>query len=277
MAGCLPRTSFREQVAAAAKAGFAAMSIWPNIWRHAQAKDGLSLADMRMMLDDNGLALTDVDGCRDWTPPPRIEPDRLGPIRHGPSRQECFDVCAALGGATIAVAHFSDPPIEFDRDAAAFARLCDDAAAYGLRVGLEFVAFSDVSDAGAAWWIVEAAGRANGGLVIDLWHHAHGAGHGDDALLRQIPPERIFTVQYADGLLQPAHSLIEETMFHRAMPGEGELDVLGFLRTLRAMGVRAPWGPELYRRSFEPCPPIEVARQLADSARRLAAALALDA
>ena len=253
------------------------MSIWPNIWRHAQVKDGLSLADMRVMLDDNGLVLTDVDGFRDWTPPPRIGPDRFGPIRGGPSRQECFDVCAALGGTTIVVVHFSDPPIQFDRDIAAFAQLCDDAAAYGLRVALEFVAFSDVSDAGTAWRIAEGAGRANGGLVVDLWHHVHGAGHGDDALLRRIPPERIFTVQYADGPRQPAHSLIAETMFHRAMPGEGALDVLGFLRKLRAMGVHAPWGPELYQQSFEHRPPIEVACELAASARRLAAGLALDA
>src|SRR3954469_3545310 len=92
MAGCLPRTPFRDQVAAAVHAGFDSLTGWPNVWRHAQRKDGLTLADMRDLLQDNGLVLTDVDACSDWATTP-------GVVRAGlptAPRAEFLDVCAAL-------------------------------------------------------------------------------------------------------------------------------------------------------------------------------------
>jgi sugar phosphate isomerase/epimerase len=40
-------------------------------------------------------------------------------------------------------------------------------------------------------------------------------------------------------------------MHHRLLPGEGEMDVTGFMRTLREMGVDACVGLEVYRPDFE--------------------------
>ncbi len=240
MAGSMARLPFRQQVEVASAAGFDSITTWPNIWRHAQRKDGLSFADMRSMLDDHGLVLTDVDACSDWAPPSTGE--GVGP-RMAATRHDFFEACEALGGTTAVAVYSSDAPMVFDRDVAAFAQLCDDAAQHGLRIALEFVAFMQLSDVATAWRIVETAGRANSGLVVDIGHHVRST--HDDAALRAVPPERIFTVQLNDGPAIAPADLADEAMWHRLMPGEGEFDTAQFLRLLAEMGVSASVGPEL--------------------------------
>jgi sugar phosphate isomerase/epimerase len=260
MAGCLARTPFRVQVAAAAAAGFDSITTWPNIWRHALRRDSLTLGGMRAMLDERGLRLTDVDGCSDWVPVPSA-PDRLsGPMRQRVPREELFEVCAALGGTTVVAVHLTDAGLDLGRDTEGFARLCDDAADHGLRVALEFFPFSNVPDLGTAWRIVSEAERSNGGLVVDFWHHVRSG--RDDDLLGRIPSDQIYTVQLADGPVSARADLAEEAMYHRMMPGTGEFGVAGFLALLDGLGVRAPCGPELYARSFDERPAREVAGEL---------------
>lgn len=268
-AGCLARTPFRDQVRAASAAGFDSISIWPNIWRHAMRRDGLSLADMRAMLDDHGLRLTDVDAYRDWAPPPSAGGAALGPIRNGIPLDECLDVCAALGGTTIVAVHLTDAALDLGRDTEAFARLCDRAAGYGIRVGLEFVAFGNVPDVATATRIVEGADRPNGGLVVDLWHHVRST--ADDDALARVPADKVYTVQFCDGPAQAPRDLVEEAMFHRRLPGAGAFPITAFLRRLDAMGARASVGAELYDPDFQDRDPVEVARTIADAARAASA------
>ena len=267
MAGCLPRTPFRELVPAVAAAGVRSMTLWPNVWRHAR-RNGLSLAGMRRILDDHGVALTDVDAYRGWAPEPVAGAERLGPLRPEPAREEFFEVCAALGGSTVVAVYFADPPFHASRAAEALAALCDDAARYGLRVALEFVAGSEISDAGAAWRVVELAGRANCGLVVDFFHHVRGAGLGAPGLLQAVPAERIYTVQFCDGPHVATLPPMEEARFHRRLPGDGELPLTPFLRTLRELGVGASRGVEAYVPALAAAPPAEAVRRLVERARR---------
>jgi sugar phosphate isomerase/epimerase len=260
MAGCLARTPFRVQVAAASAAGFDSMTIWPNIWRHARRRDSLTLADMRAMLDDRGVTLTDADGCADWVPGSSAPDGVRGPMRRRVPREEFFEVCVALGGTTVVAVHLTDAGLDLGRDIEGFAGLCDDAARHGLRVALEFFPFSNVPDLGTAWRIVSGAGRANGGLVVDLCHHVRSG--RDDELLELIPPGRIYTVQLADGPATAPADLVREAMYERMMPGTGEFSAARFVSLLEAMGVRAPCGPELYSPSFDERPAGEVADQL---------------
>jgi sugar phosphate isomerase/epimerase len=265
LAGCLARTPFRDQVSAAAAAGFDSISIWPNIWRHAMRKDGLSIFDMRAMLDDHGLKMTDVDAYRDWAPPPTQDSLAFGPNKSGIPRRECLEVCAALGGTTIVAVHLTDVPLNYDRDIEAFATLCDDAAEHGLRIGLEFVAFSNIPDVATAMKIVDGAARDNGGLIVDLWHHARST--FDNAALAKVPGEKVYTVQFSDGPAQSPYGLVEEAMYHRQWPGAGDLDVTGFLQTLDSIGASASIGAELYQASFQDRDPMAVVREVADASR----------
>ncbi len=252
MAGSLPRTRFRDQVAAAASAGFTAVTTWPNVWRHARQRDGLTPAEMRARLDDHGLTLTDVEMVVDWLPP-----GADGPFARGASRWEAFEVATALGAGTVATSHAVGSDLVLDRDAESFARLCDDAARHGLRVALEFVPFTGIPDLATALAVLERAGRANAGLVVDVWHLARSGGSPQD--LRRVPPGSVFTVQLADGPAAAPPDLLDEAMFHRVPPGAGELPIVDSLAVLAELGVDAPIGPEVFRPDR---PAAEVAAEL---------------
>jgi sugar phosphate isomerase/epimerase len=49
----------------------------------------------------------------------------------------------------------------------------------------------------------------------------------------------------------------EDTTLRRQLPGQGELDLVGFLRTLRAMGVDAPIGIEIMNADLDRLSPKE--------------------
>jgi len=267
MAGCLARTPFRAQVPAAAAAGFDSITIWPNIWRHARRRDALTLSDMRAILDDAGLVLTDVDACFDWVPAAAAEGSLRGPMRRRIPRAEFFEVCVALGGSTVVAVHLTDAGLELGRDTEGFAALCDEAAEHGLRVALEFFPFSNVPDLATAWSIVSQANRPNGGLVLDIWHYVRSG--RDDDLLARIPAERVYTVQLSDGPAKAPDDLAAEAMYGRLLPGKGEFGVASFVSRLDRMGVRAPCGPELYSPSFDQRPVAAVMTDLYRSVQDL--------
>ena len=264
-AGCLAATPFRELVHAAATAGFDAITIWPLMYRRAQSREGLDPATMRRLVDDAGLRVTDLDPCGDWLPAPPDDADVPTLFRSIWHRHDFFDAAAVLGAGCIAAVDLTGAPIEHDAAVEGFARLCDDAAVHGLRVALEFMPFSGVKDLSAAWHIVQEAGRANGGILFDVGHFARSGG-GDD-VLRSVPPERIFAVQLADGPAQPPDDLRDEAMYHRALPGEGELGVARILGLLAGRGVRTRVGPELYRPEWSQRPADVVAADLMAATR----------
>jgi sugar phosphate isomerase/epimerase len=125
-----------------------------------------------------------------------------------------------------------------------FAALCDRAAEHGLLVALEFIPVTIVPDTAVATRRVSEAGRANGGLCVDSWDFYRGA--ADEAQLRAIPPERVIVIQLDDGPAQPRDpEYFSDTIHFRNMPGEGEFDLVQFLRLLRDTGAEAPVSVEI--------------------------------
>jgi len=258
MAASLPRTPLRELIPSAAAAGFEALTLWPNAWRHAIRRDGLSLTDLRGLLDEHGITVTDVESVDDW------RPATGGAGFPSTGRAEAVEVAVALGARTLTTAHAVGGELALDRDAGAFAALCDDAAEHGLQVALEFVPFTAVPDLRTALELLRRADRPNAGLVIDLWHLARS---GDaPAALADVPPELISTVQLADGPREPLPDLIEDAVRARRLPGAGELPIADGIETLRRIGVRAPIGPEVYVEAWS-TRPREWAVQLFDATR----------
>lgn len=142
-----------------------------------------------------------------------------------------------------AVGTFGQDVLEDDA-AEAFAALCDRAARFGLLVALEFVPHTNVPDAGVATQLVQKANRPNGGLCVDSWHHFRG--RNDDALLQEVPAERVVVVQLDDGPAIPVDDdFFVDTRQHRLPPGHGEFDLTGFLQLLRRSDVRAPVSVEV--------------------------------
>lgn len=247
MAGCVARTPFRTQVEAASRAGFAGITTWPNIWRHAREKGGLTLRDMRRMLEDHGLVLEQVEAVPEWPP-----------------SEETIAICTELGGGMVVGMRLATGPLDLGKEADAVARFVELAATYSVSAAIEFVAFSSIPDAATAWNLIERSG-SDAALVVDLCHHRRGG--GQDAALLAVPPGRIASVQLADGPMRVPDDLLHEASMGRQWPGEGDLGVAGFVDLLKAHGVNGNLGLELHRPEFSDWETGRLIARLAEATR----------
>ncbi|WP_426712887.1 sugar phosphate isomerase/epimerase family protein [Cronobacter muytjensii] len=147
------------------------------------------------------------------------------------------------------------------------ARVAALAAEFDARVGYEALAWGrHVNRYTQAWARVQAVDNPALGLVLDSFHVL---ALGDTLELDTIPPEKIFFTQFADA---PRKNLpVEEWSRHfRAYPGEGELPVAAFARTLLQRGYQGPWSLEVFSDVWQQAPAIESARAGFASLTRLA-------
>ena len=122
---------------------------------------------------------------------------------------------------------------------------------------------------------VEHVGRDEISLLIDTMHVARSGAGPDD--LRALPAERIGHVQLCDVPLRSTreYHYAEEAMYHRMVPGEGELPLAEMLAALppdRVVGLEVPMrsraeaGVSAYDRIL-PC--VESARALLAQAHEI--------
>ena len=64
-------------------------------------------------------------------------------------------------------------------------------------------------------------------------------------MLAAIPAHLIAAVELDDAAAQPVGSLWEDTIDKRRLPGQGDLDVPGFINAVRSAGWSGPWGVEI--------------------------------
>ncbi|SHJ32217.1 4-hydroxyphenylpyruvate dioxygenase [Palleronia salina] len=144
-----------------------------------------------------------------------------------------------------------------DRAADDFAELGERAAARGLRIGYEALAWGrHVSDHRDAWEIVRRADHPNVGLVLDSFHTlARGI---DPDTIRRIPGDKVFFVQLADA---PAidMDLLYWSRHFRNMPGEGDLPVSAFMQAVMATGYDGPVSLEIFNDQFRGSSPKTIA------------------
>jgi len=125
-----------------------------------------------------------------------------------------------------------------------FARLCEEAAGFGLDVGMEFSAYSAVTSIHDAEQLVRAAAQPNGKVLVDALHLARSGGTAADvaALDRSL----LAYGQLADARGPRPHddaALMAEARGGRYLPGDGELPLASLLAALPAglpLGVEAP-------------------------------------
>ncbi|HEY8514641.1 MAG TPA: sugar phosphate isomerase/epimerase [Candidatus Binatia bacterium] len=256
-AGTIPNATFRERVAAARAGGFAAISVRVRDVVRAREQEGLTDDDLRALLDEHGLVVAEMEALGDWRPGAQLG-------RRQVRADEMLALAQALGARSISVVDGPGEPLPVEAAAAAFAALCDRAAALDLLLHLEFWPGSRVDLATAAR-IVEAADRPNGGILVDAWHLARTAGGRE--LLRTVPGGRILALQLCDSPLVdgPEPDYMSATLERRLLPGEGELDLVGLLRELDAAGCAAPISVEVWSKELAARPPLEVARRAGDA------------
>lgn len=182
--------------------------------------DDRVLSETVAALGDTGIEVAD------------IEIVRLRPETDVSGFAPFFERGRRLGARNVLVA--GDDPEEA-RLTDAFGKLARLAAGFGLTVDLEFMPWTKVPDLATARRIVEAAGEANGGVLVDALHLDRSASTLAD--VRALPPARINYVQFCDGPADYDRSdagLIEVARRARLMPGEGGIDLAGLARTIPA-------------------------------------------
>ena len=159
--------------------------------------EGLSDADLRRWLADQGVVAVGLEPVLSWLPPDALPPEARSLA--GPPPETFFAMAEALGVPAIVAADGFGAVAPRAALSDAFARLCDDAARYGLRVKLEFTPWSAIPDATTAWEIVREA-RPDAGLMVDAWHHYRGGGDLD--AIWALPGDRVTGVQLNDAPAQ---------------------------------------------------------------------------
>ncbi|MCF4123782.1 sugar phosphate isomerase/epimerase family protein [Methylobacterium sp. SyP6R] len=184
---------------------------------------------MRRALADEGLRVYDIEFVvvgEDFVPA---------------SLSGMLEAAAGLGARRLSVCgDDADRP----RLVARFAELCDLAAGFGMGVDLECMAWRRVASLPDAVRVVEAAGRPNGGVLVDALHLARTGGSPED--VRAVPPHLIRHAQLCDAPAQAPDSteaIIQEARAGRLPPGEGALPLQALVAALpptTALSIEVP-------------------------------------
>jgi sugar phosphate isomerase/epimerase len=254
---------FEERVRAAASAGYVGIGLYLKEYERLIAA-GHTPASMRAVLDENGQQITEFEAIRGWA--------LSGSAYEAGLRQlDVVDRMVDTFGPADHVQVIGPYEGSLDDAAEGFAMVCDRFAQHGMRAALEyFPDMSNIPNAASAYEIVGRAGRANGGLCVDSWHHVRTGDSFED--LAAIPADRVVGVQFNDGPLQRVDpDYYTECTSYRELPGAGEFDLVGFIRTLDAMGVDVPFEVEVISLDLDRLPAAEAAQQMADTTRAVLA------
>lgn len=139
---------------------------------------------------------------------------------------------------------------------------------HGLRLGLEYMAWTNPCEPTAAVEMAQATGCE---LVVDLLHHVR-VGAGTDELDAIVAAGVLGWVQLCDAAVidgQIDHAaLLHEARHNRLLPGDGSLPLRDLLRHVPVDTVISV---EVQNDQLLRTPPLERARLLHDSARRVLA------
>jgi sugar phosphate isomerase/epimerase len=260
-AGTLQNASLRERIDAAVAGGFRGLSLFASDYRRARA-EGSSDADIRALLVDHDLEIAELDPLITWLPGTSSAAIPM----FDATEDEFYAIRDAIGARSINAIVFAPKPVADDELSDAFGALCERGAAHEMLVHLEFMPWTQISNALEAWEVVRCAGHSNGGIMLDTWHHFRGS-LSDDDLATKVPTERIFAVQLDDAPAEAEADVIAETLNRRRLPGDGDIDLPRILRMLREGGSPAPLGVEVFAEELFEQDPNEVARRCGDATR----------
>ena len=210
-----------EMVQVAARTGYRSVGL--RLIAVTDTTPGYPLMDDRAMMRATKAALAET-GIRVLD----IEFVKITPEIDVAGLESLVAVGAELGARYIITAPY-DPDL---------ARLADRlgsihalATRYGLSAVLEFFPWTVVPDLGTAVRVVEAAGRAEIGILVDTLHFNRSGSTVEE--LDRLPASRLPFVHVCDAPVQASYTM--EELLHagraeRLPPGEGEIDIRGILK-----------------------------------------------
>jgi 4-hydroxyphenylpyruvate dioxygenase len=231
----------RDKLLAISAAGFDGIEIFENDFVAFDA----SPREVGAMVRDHGLEISLFQPFRDFE-------GMAGEarLRAFDRAERKFDLMGELGVDLVLVCSNVSPEAlgGIDRAAADFRELGERAAARGIRVGYEALAWGrHVNDHRDAWEVVRRADHPGVGLILDSFHTL--ARKIDPETIRRIPADRIFFVQLADAPLIDMDLLYWSRHF-RNMPGQGDLDLAAFMRAVAATGYDGVLSLEIFNDQF---------------------------
>jgi sugar phosphate isomerase/epimerase len=235
---------FKDRVEACAKIGFKGIGIWHADLVHILKRRPLT--EIKHILDDNGMKHIELEFLSDWflTGEKKKRSDIV--------KNELLTAASVLGARHIKVGDFLHTDTPMSQVIETFAALCKDAAAHGTRIVYELMPFAMIDNLQDTLTMLEGAAAKNGGIIFDLWHVVKlGIPYEEVA---RFPLEYFFGVEINDGTFTAPWDLVEDTVNHRRLCGEGDFDIPGFLDHVWKAGYRGPIGIEVLNQELRKLP-----------------------
>jgi sugar phosphate isomerase/epimerase len=246
--GEISRFDFGDRVQVAAKAGFKGIGIWHTDLEHILLHR--TLDEMKKILDDNGMKYIELEFLTDWFL------DGARKAESDSRKKRLFEASAILRAKHVKVGDFYNSPCPMPRIIESFAALCKEAETFGAVIGFEIMGSAMINNIQDALTMVETAGAANGGLIVDIYQVANLGWTCKE--ISRIPLKYLTNVELNDGTLpgSPNHD-----PSNRKLCGEGEYDIKGFIRCVKNMGYTGPWGVEVISEKLAKLPLEELSRR----------------
>jgi sugar phosphate isomerase/epimerase len=229
---------FRVRVETAAKAGFTALGFWhADI---AEIRRKYSFAQMKQILDGNGITQIEVEWLLDWfcTDQRRVASDE--------TRTLLLDAAEGLGARHIKIGDLGNDCADIPLLTEEFGLLCHQAAQRGANVLFEMLPaqFSRAPSLDHVLAICRGSGARNGGIMLDNLHLQR-TGTPPQDIVRKIGREIPLGVEINDGTLAMPVDLHDSVVNKRLLPGDGEFDIAAFLHAVWTQGYDGPVGVEV--------------------------------
>jgi sugar phosphate isomerase/epimerase len=250
----------RARAEAASRAGYVGMGFVSIDLQAALDRHGV--AGVRNILADNGIKYLELEAIVRWLA--EGEDRRAADTQ----RRELLELASKLDVWNIkALGDFSGRKWPLDFMAQRFREICADAFSHTrAQVTIEIFPTTNIRELRTAAAIVDRAGMANGGLLLDIWHMTRGG--VDYADFGTIPSHWIKAVELNDATAELVGEMMDDSANRRCLPGEGEFDVPGFLRSINNTGYEGPYGVEIASSIHRKLPIAEAAQRSYDATMR---------
>ncbi len=260
-AGLGPVENDEQFLEIAAKYGFQSVDIDPtgliNQW---------GLEGTKQRLEELGLSIGAIGLSVDWR---TTDENFRSSLTALPAQAAAAAALGVTRCCTYVLPSVDEPAAQFTVQATKRLRLCAQIlGGYGIRLGLEFVGphhlrtrwthpFLWTTEDTLAW--IEAIGEPNVGLLFDAYHWYTTEMSVED--IGKLRADQIVHVHINDAKAVPVEEALDND---RVYPGEGVIDLVGFLKALQAIGYTGPVAQEI----LTPAPPTDSVEALAERSRQ---------
>ncbi|CAG0953669.1 MAG: sugar phosphate isomerase/epimerase [Rhizobiaceae bacterium] len=180
--------------------------------------DAAGLRELARVMQGEGIGLYDIETV---VIDEALEPETLVPA---------MEAASTLGGKRVNVCADVFPAL-----AETFSRISELAAARGLGLDLECMAWRGINTPHACLDLIESSGASGAAYLVDALHHSRCGGVPAD--IAGMPAGRVVSAQLCDApaIAPSGHdALLAEARGGRLLPGDGGLDLAGIVRALPA-------------------------------------------